>query len=647
MSASTAKPPKDQYQHVIPRFILREFQLGPRKSRRERNKEYRKFRFVDERVWFYDIEHGTLEPRLIAGVYGVTNLYRDVRNASDVDEVEKKLSVLEEKAAQILQSIHRSIDVNNAEPTLSIVREDLEKFRKFLFLMHYRNEALSLSYFSPTHPENSPIRKRIETMSKRLNLKSPADMWLHYMRYYLDTPHSEIGRQAFEGLPNDVDPVTLLKDFCGVDPMAANFEAISYQSQAGLYYVGIVQAARGEEFILGHNTFGLWEGLVAGIPAIHRLFIVSPRIAVLLRLNSFRPGTDLALTLHRISASDLLDIPLEAPITKPLDWLIEGAELTAAGVKALDDYKASDQAKRDQYTSRITRLSKQQTYAINSVVLLNTKRTGSLTFLSPDRMRSTARKFWRDNDPASREERFKYEALIRRLSSTSPAITGEAPPSPQGPVRLHSPPTKRSIDVDPSPLPAASSKAPLTKAPLPKESSSNSSRSASSQTTDELRVALNKAVFMQLLRLSGPPSTPQAHYEGIRALWKHFAEAPKELHSHPLVSDYRRVSQEVIQRFRSLLLLKNPLPFRPRPNAELAETLSSTDAEFLFAFMDHLLDRLGFSNRNIAATDPRLQDTLDKRVVLMKNLAACGLLSWLAKNRHDCLDEFFRFRIYH
>ncbi|KDR74159.1 hypothetical protein GALMADRAFT_606416 [Galerina marginata CBS 339.88] len=429
-SSKRAPKLKDQFHHVIPRFILREFKMGPKKTKQEREKEFQKSGFVDDKVWFYDIKLGTLEPRLISQVFGVKNLYRDIRNTKDVDEIEKKFSALEASVAHILHNLHNVVQdcsesstiMNTTLPVFSIIREDLERLRKFLFLMHYRNEAHAKSYFSASHPENADIRERIVKMNKKLglNINSPAEMWLHFMRYYLDTPHSEIGLHAFRGKESAaLSGADALKGSFTVNPDAENFEAMTYHTQASMYFLGIVQAAPGQEFVLGHNTFGLWEGIVAGESGLHRLFVISPQVAMILRLNFFRPdalNTPRSWFLHTLTNSNLLDITLEPPESRaqrdfPRD---------EARVIDFQKYKTSMQAKRDQFNFRITRLTEEQTYAMNAIVLLNARDSdGSITFASPDRMSSTFQKFWYDTDVNHRRERHKYAALIQSLSSMS------------------------------------------------------------------------------------------------------------------------------------------------------------------------------------------------------------------------------------
>jgi hypothetical protein len=75
-----------------------------------------------------------LELRPVAQVYGVTNLYKDIRNLNDVMELERKLSHLESKAARVIEKVHSSI---GDEQTVRLLRTEVGDLRKFLFVMHH------------------------------------------------------------------------------------------------------------------------------------------------------------------------------------------------------------------------------------------------------------------------------------------------------------------------------------------------------------------------------------------------------------------------------------------------------------------------------------------------------------------------------
>ncbi|KAF9053385.1 hypothetical protein BJ165DRAFT_1339892 [Panaeolus papilionaceus] len=377
---------KDQYHHFIPRFILREFQSGAKKSNKERQEEFKNTGVVNERVYFYNVKDSSLEHRLISTVYGETNLYRNVTNVEQMDEIEEKFSKLDGHCAKLIQDLHKRLDGSAPDQrTYPIMRKDLDQLRKFLFLMHFRNAGLCDSYFDPEHPDHRGVR---DVLKKRWaqapGAKSAKDVWLHAVKYYLDTSHSEILRQVAEKAPKMSDPTLL--DSHTLENVGL-MDAITYQQQAGFYYLSIVRAAPGHEFILGNNSFGLWEGLLGpGADGLHRIYIVSPRIALILRLNAYSSGLQTPQLLQ-MTHSDIISINLPRPKST---FAFSGRENNLFRA----EYRASPAAERDLFTFPITRLSAAQTFMINNVVLQNIPIHGSLTFKDPSCMQITLNQFW-------------------------------------------------------------------------------------------------------------------------------------------------------------------------------------------------------------------------------------------------------------
>ncbi|SJK97028.1 uncharacterized protein ARMOST_00277 [Armillaria ostoyae] len=139
-------------------FILRRFQTGPRKTRAEREKEYRRTRVSPGYVLYYDLTSGSLDDRPIQFVCGLENLYRDTSNPSNVNELEKKLSVLEMEASVVIEKLHS--DLASGKATLE--RRDVERLRKFLFVMHYRKPGGSSAIKPSTNVKHTLMRGCLE-----------------------------------------------------------------------------------------------------------------------------------------------------------------------------------------------------------------------------------------------------------------------------------------------------------------------------------------------------------------------------------------------------------------------------------------------------------------------------------------------------
>jgi hypothetical protein len=250
------------------------------KSKEERRREFRRTGVQPEYVHYYDIATGSLDIRPIGKVYGATNFYQDVRNNDDINELEHKLSLLEGQAASIITDLHKALP----QGTFTLKRRSLELLRKFMFIMHYRNISCSSVYFQADHPDNARARQWIESFMKAKDIQSAPEIWLHFLRYYLDTSHSDIMQDAAELIEKyGEEGLQKMMAESHIPPDLEHFPAYTYHVHANSYFFSIWEAAEGKEFIITHNAFGLWEGLKGGCPDLHRIFVVSPRVAIILR----------------------------------------------------------------------------------------------------------------------------------------------------------------------------------------------------------------------------------------------------------------------------------------------------------------------------------------------------------------------------
>ncbi|KAF8959794.1 hypothetical protein BDZ97DRAFT_1704752 [Flammula alnicola] len=437
-TATSTDLPKDQYQHYIPRFILRYFQdtqLQPR-NKKERQKNFHKARKtgVDkDTILVYDIQAQKFEPRPIGKVHGIINLYRDQRNTQNVDHLEQGLSRLENDAARVIHRIHMATDAHNTVVTMK--RKELETVRKFIYIMHYRQTHLVPSYFDGNDPENGPLRDYLSFIQKKHDLRTTNDIFLFGLKYVLETPHHEmvtITQALWEkyGL-NGFYTMLLTR----VDPEIVNFGAVDYASMASTFFLGIWQAAEGEEFATGNNSFGLWEGMIEGGGNIHRLFVVTPKIALVLRKNLFS-DEDLttAVTSNSAIVSSLVDIPTfkasstYANFTPPR--VIPRYANNAIQWDGLWAYRATPEAQEDVFTFKVTILTKKQTLALNHVILLHVPDDGNVTFASPAAMQRTIKSYLQSTTPYIHPSKYLYRSLFGILSEHTGNSGGISSTSP-------------------------------------------------------------------------------------------------------------------------------------------------------------------------------------------------------------------------
>ncbi|KAF8159165.1 hypothetical protein B0H34DRAFT_806871 [Crassisporium funariophilum] len=397
---------KDQYHHYIPRFILRYFQNGSGRimTCRERTMAFRdaKKTGIDlESIFFYDVDSKTLQMRPLGKVYGSMNLYRDTGNPLNIDHLEEKFSYLENNASGIIRGIHAALGVS----LFTTTRKELASLRKFIFLMHYRNEAVSSRYFQEDHPENAPLVDWIRKLKQTKGLSSDVDVWRHGLEYYLNTPHHVIvaaAERVREKHGNDKLHEMLRNR---VDPDIEDWYAIDYETLANYFFLGVWEAADGCEFVLGGNGFGLWEvgsevkwlrttdSLTSHVKSVTRQFVgglAISRLTPIVTDSRQRPMSSVLLPL-RPQTFCLANIPIVAADIQYADDTIFEGEHSHDPNASKRAYRSSSKAQDDRFTLRITKLTPSETYAVNEVTMLNVNlcRPGSLSFSSPTAMLDT------------------------------------------------------------------------------------------------------------------------------------------------------------------------------------------------------------------------------------------------------------------
>ncbi|KAK0471550.1 hypothetical protein IW261DRAFT_1511349 [Armillaria novae-zelandiae] len=233
----TLKADHERYHHIIPRFILRRFQVGGQMSKKERKKAFK---------------YTGREPG------------EDIRTRYpfDVNHLDERLSRLESNAADVVLQVHKAID----KGSFAISRQKLGDLRQFLFLMRYHHTvALSASDANTDHPKNTFVAEQLKRFGESLALSTNSQIWLHFLHYFLDV-------QTYDGAP-----FTNRQDMAShTDPkprnvgILAHIPAAIYQRHARMFYLA--------------NGLGLWEGLSEQCH-MHCVFVVGPHLAIILRNN--------------------------------------------------------------------------------------------------------------------------------------------------------------------------------------------------------------------------------------------------------------------------------------------------------------------------------------------------------------------------
>lgn len=277
--------------------------------------------------------------------------------------------------------------------------------------MHYHSLPISTTYFQEDHPDNAKSSAWIRAYRERHNL-SPSEVWIHVLRYYLDTSHNDLllhGTEADQAITQAAfrdqhDPRYAGKTLeqlldRDIDPALENWKALAYSLQIREYYLAIWEAAPGSEFIISSNSFGIWEGVQPPIEALHRFYVVSPRIVLVFCSTVFKPGS-LLQTMMMMKGSQPVSMVLDVPHAPPK---VRYAKSGSLGEKDVFEYE-------------IQRLNEDQTNVVNALMLAHVGGTKEdmVTFSGEKAMVKTLEAY-EDNWNFRYHKQGKYEALARRL----------------------------------------------------------------------------------------------------------------------------------------------------------------------------------------------------------------------------------------
>ncbi|KAI5841959.1 hypothetical protein DFP73DRAFT_515875 [Morchella snyderi] len=410
--------PKSQYHHIIPRFILRKFVIEGQKKLNETSKSKnpepnKRWKSAtpgpSDHINCYHVSSGTFSISSIDTSYGVTDLYINIKNSDNVYEVEKKLSALESHAAQSISLLLKTVesrppgDLPSVEPQyFKIKRKYLNYLRKFMFIMHFRNDGPSAQHFNEHYPDNSIGAAWIRAFRKKHNLE-PLEMWLHVLKQFLDTPHMDLvdqGEKAIEQL----GPGGMGQLLRGIDPDVQGVEMIAYCSEANNYFLAVWEAADGEEFIISNNSFGVWDSghVGSGFCKLHQFYVISPRIAIVLCRNWLRPDIPPVPEFELMYRNSMFwGAPHRSPrVTK--DGQIVGHMPSVA-----ESYE------EDNMNYEIVKLSTEFTHLVNAVIMGNIRiNTGTITFRTPAAMLRTLDAYSKN---MNHDNHHLYQPLVEQL----------------------------------------------------------------------------------------------------------------------------------------------------------------------------------------------------------------------------------------
>ena len=154
--------PRNQYHHYIPRFVLRNFALDDHVKRPRGRQD----------IYHYSITSRQVRIAKVDTTYGISNMYSDVRNVSDINFVEKELGKLEQKASMVIKQL---LDLSQTE--LTITATELDAMKKFLFIMSFRHPRRQQQYLDGRFDPATKARQEKYMKANNLSLLSRMPGW--------------------------------------------------------------------------------------------------------------------------------------------------------------------------------------------------------------------------------------------------------------------------------------------------------------------------------------------------------------------------------------------------------------------------------------------------------------------------------------
>ncbi|KAJ4289800.1 hypothetical protein N0V90_011131 [Kalmusia sp. IMI 367209] len=386
-----------QYHHYIPQFILRNFshQYNPphsnskKASRRRKNKKTKLYP-GDPVINIIDLkdEVPQLSESPVKRIFGLTDMYRDISNASDYNFLEKEIGRIESQVSSIIADIKKAFEGGMTGFSMSRSQRDL--LRKFLFIMKYRGPGFYRRFHGDESGEyNEDDAVQFKLYMQERGYRKPVDVWFKSIKTILDLKLDLEGRWKKE-LPLRIYPD----------------DARWFIAHMEWYFLAFCTPSDpSDEFILTENCYNVHEGPnstalnfktgeyeVVSWTSYHEFSPVTPRLMLILRsallpqeeedanenIKTWRSNMyELNRSFHTDPAaakSILEDLPLKKPQNSYTEILPHGIQLLPGEDGSLRS--------NHRFTFPFFKINPIQVQRVNCILFDNARLTSAIGFNS-------------------------------------------------------------------------------------------------------------------------------------------------------------------------------------------------------------------------------------------------------------------------
>ena len=320
-SSSTKGLPKSQFHHYVPQFILRKFsdyhelnagyiEKGSESSKAQKTAKR------NSRVRYLTLEHGYeaagLDTHKVERTFGAQDMYCGTgANIDKRQEIENKLTGLEQKASKILKTIET--DLVQGRSTTVLRRPEKDTLRKFLFIMLYRNRTLHSRFEKTAEAYDCADRETLLKYMREKGFVTPKDVWLANINAFLEVRLGHDRNRWLADLKATTDPD-------GATRFSKHLEST--------FLSFCTPVDQDDEFILTQNAFSVFEGPSdhTGWTDWHVFSPVSPKLIIVMQQNVLKLPAHLEQLglgkwpkprgdFHGLAKSWLEDLPIARPTT--------------------------------------------------------------------------------------------------------------------------------------------------------------------------------------------------------------------------------------------------------------------------------------------------------------------------------------------
>ncbi|KAJ3567507.1 hypothetical protein NPX13_g6739 [Xylaria arbuscula] len=190
--AASTTPPKPEYQHFVPQFILRNFAhkyTGPQRAKKGKKKNKGDNMFRGELV-VNNVNLKTdpfvIEETKVKRILGQYDMYQDTAlPEAQRRQIETMLGKLESHVSIIFRKITKAFEAR--EPHIWITRPERNAIRKFLFILKYRGSGFHRRFDHASAEEYDADDKELlrKYMTER-GFKRPIDVWFHGLKTIME-----------------------------------------------------------------------------------------------------------------------------------------------------------------------------------------------------------------------------------------------------------------------------------------------------------------------------------------------------------------------------------------------------------------------------------------------------------------------------